>query len=90
MSFLEDSIVFSKKLTKTNGSSRSIFRIIWDQGAFDLDFSKYPHLMIIWSIIFKFSIYVVIKKSNTQPTQDLSSLNDQVLHIKGNLLAMPW
>jgi hypothetical protein len=45
--------------------------------------------MIIWNLIFKISIYVVIKKSNTQPTHDVSSLNDQVLHIKGNLLAMP-
>jgi hypothetical protein len=31
-----------------------------------------------------------MKKSSTQPSQDFSSLNDKVLHVKGNLLAMPW
>jgi len=73
---LKDSTIFSKKIIKMSGSWRSIFRTIWDQGDFDLDFSKYPHLMIIWSLIFKFSIYVVITKSNTQPTLDFPSLND--------------
>jgi len=31
-----------------------------------------------------------MKKSSTQPGHDFSSLNDKVLHGKGDLLAMPW